>query len=185
MEKAKIALIQFQLSPPKTDMENQVVINDYSQMDRVLKEERAYTLNLVKAIKKSGANVILCQKSILRDAVSDLAIHYLNKLKIMVVKDIERDQVPFICKTLGCRPVASPDHFAPEVLAHVENVDELPIGTGNNCLKVFWNLFYLLKLTFNITSSLASLTSQRLYPFWFDLRTRICSPRLVFHVLIS
>ena len=48
MEKAKVALIQFQLSPPKTDMENQVVINDYSQMDRVLKEERAYTLNLVK-----------------------------------------------------------------------------------------------------------------------------------------
>ena len=48
MEKAKIALLQFQLSPPKTDMENQVVINDYSQMDRVLKEERAYTLNLVK-----------------------------------------------------------------------------------------------------------------------------------------
>ena len=123
MEKAKVALIQFQLSPPKTDMENQVVINDYSQMDRVLKEERAYTLNLVKGpvvkllihlnlnsslslfnqvyhsyfilnlmtwwlqgIKKSGANVILCQKSILRDAVSDLAIHYLNKLKILVVK---------------------------------------------------------------------------------------------------
>lgn len=135
MEKAKVALIQFQLSPPKTDMENQVVINDYSQMDRVLKEERAYTLNLVKAIKRSGANVLLVQKSILRDAVSDLAIHYLNKLKILVVKDIERDQVPFICKTLGCRPVASADHFTPEVLAHVENVDELPVGIGNNCLK--------------------------------------------------
>jgi len=135
MEKAKVALIQFCLSPPKTDMENQVVINDYSQMDRVLKEERAYTLNLVKAIKKSGANVLLVQKSILRDAVSDLALHYLNKLKILVVKDIERDQVPFICKSLGCRPVASPDHFTPEALATVDNVDELPIGIGNNCLK--------------------------------------------------
>lgn len=54
----------------------------------------------------------------------------------MFYSDIERDQVPFICKTLGCRPVASPDHFTPEALAHVENVDELPIGTGNNCLKV-------------------------------------------------
>ena len=161
MEKAKVALIQFQLSPPKTDMENQVVINDYSQMDRVLKEERAYTLNLVKAIKKSGANVLLVQKSILRDAVSDLAIHYLNKLKILVVKgnirtsfaskvltysDIERDQVPFICKTLGCRPVASADHFTPEVLAHVENVDELPVGIGNNCLKVNQEKFSLLSV---------------------------------------
>jgi T-complex protein 1 subunit delta len=135
MERAKVALIQFQLSPPKTDMENQVVINDYSQMDRVLKEERQYTLNLVKAIKKSGANVLLCQKSILRDAVSDLAIHYLNKLKILVVKDIERDQVPFVCKTLGCKPVASPDHFTPESLASVDMVEEVQIGGGNNCLK--------------------------------------------------
>ena len=100
MEKAKVALIQFQLSPPKTDMENQVVINDYSQMDRVLKEERAYTLNLVKAIKKSGANVILCQKSILRDAVSDLALHYLNKLKILVVKGIsEKIFIEFLSVT--------------------------------------------------------------------------------------
>lgn len=135
MERAKVALIQFQLSPPKTDMENQVVINDYSQMDRVLKEERQYTLNLVKAIKKSGANVLLCQKSILRDAVSDLAIHYLNKLKILVIKDVEREQVPFVCKTLGCKPVASPDHFTPESLAAVDVVEEIAIGGSNNCLK--------------------------------------------------
>jgi T-complex protein 1 subunit delta len=39
-EKAKIGLIQFQLSPPKTDMENQVIISDYSQMDRARREER-------------------------------------------------------------------------------------------------------------------------------------------------
>ena len=63
-------------------------------MDRVLKEERQYTLNLVKAIKKSGANVLLVQKSILRDAISDLAIHYLNKLKIMVIKGISTYKLP-------------------------------------------------------------------------------------------
>jgi hypothetical protein len=40
------------------------------------------------------------QKSILRDAVSDLALHYLAKLKILLVKDIERDEIEFTCKTL-------------------------------------------------------------------------------------
>ena len=34
MENAKIALIQFCVSPPKTDIENSIVINDYTQMDR-------------------------------------------------------------------------------------------------------------------------------------------------------
>jgi len=35
-----------------------------------------------------------------RDAVSDLALHFLAKMKIMVVKDIEREDIEFICKVL-------------------------------------------------------------------------------------
>ena len=62
VEKAKIGLIQFCISPPKTDMDNQVIISDYAQMDRVLKEERNYLLNIVKHIKKTGCNVLFIQK---------------------------------------------------------------------------------------------------------------------------
>lgn len=40
VENAKIALIQFCLSAPKTDMENNVVVSDYAAMDRILREER-------------------------------------------------------------------------------------------------------------------------------------------------
>lgn len=47
-------------------MENQVIVSDYTQMDRVLREERAYILEIVKKIKKAGCNVLLIQKSILR-----------------------------------------------------------------------------------------------------------------------
>lgn len=35
---------------------------------------------------------------VFRDALSDLALHFLNKMKIMVVKDIEREDIEFICK---------------------------------------------------------------------------------------
>ena len=101
MEKAKVGLIQFCVSPPKTDMDNQVVVSDYAAMDRVLREERAYILNIVKQIKKAGCNVLLIQKSILRDALSDLAVHFFDKMKIMVIKDIEREDVDHVCKTLG------------------------------------------------------------------------------------
>merc|ERR1712233_241560 len=58
MEKAKIGFIQFCVSPPKTDMDNQVAVSDYAAMDRVLREERAYILNIVKKIKKAGCNVL-------------------------------------------------------------------------------------------------------------------------------
>jgi chaperonin GroEL (HSP60 family) len=35
---------------------------------------------------------------IYRDAVSDLALHFLAKMKILVVKDIEREEIEFVCK---------------------------------------------------------------------------------------
>jgi len=130
IEKAKIGLIQFCLSPPKTDMENEVIISDYTQMDRVLREERQYILNLVKQIKKAGCNVLLIQKSILRDAINDLALHFLSKMKILVVKDVEREDIEFVCKTLACKPIASIDHFTPEMLGSAELVEEVQAGSS-------------------------------------------------------
>lgn len=82
-------------------MDNSIVVNDYRQMDKILKEERQYLLNMCKKIKKTGCNVLFIQKSILRDAVNDLSLHFLAKLKIMAVKEIERDEVDFICKVGG------------------------------------------------------------------------------------
>ncbi|KAL7409965.1 chaperonin Cpn60/TCP-1 family [Mrakia frigida] len=125
MEKAKIALVQFQLSSPKPDMDNQIVVNDYRQMDKILKEERAYLLNMCKKIKKSGCNVLLIQKSILRDAVNDLSLHFLAKLKILVVKDIERDEIEFISKSTGCKPIADIEGFTEDKLGYAELVDEV------------------------------------------------------------
>ena len=50
-------------------MDNQVIVSDYTQMDRVLRDERQYILNIVKQVKKAGCNVLLVQKSILRYSV--------------------------------------------------------------------------------------------------------------------
>ncbi|KAK0546395.1 T-complex protein 1 subunit delta [Tilletia horrida] len=125
MEKAKIAVCQFQLSSPKPDMDNQIVVNDYRQMDKILKEERQYLLNMCKKIKKTGCNVLLIQKSILRDAVNELALHFLAKLKILVVKDVERDEIEFVCKTLNCKPIADIEAFTEDKLASAELIDEV------------------------------------------------------------
>ena len=125
---AKVALIQFCLSAPKTDMENNVVVSDYAAMDRMLREERKYLLNLCKKIKKSGCNVLLIQKSILRDAYNDLSLHFLAKLDIMVVTDIERNDVDFIARTLNLQPVAHIDSLTPEKLATCGQANEVSIS---------------------------------------------------------
>merc|ERR1711988_1759999 len=127
---AKIGLIQFCLSAPKTDIEQSVVVSDYAQMDRILKEERKYILDMCKKIAKTGCNVLFIQKSILRDAVNELSLHFLAKLKILVVKDIERDDIEFISKTCGCLPVASVDSFVPEKLGKADLVEERSTSDG-------------------------------------------------------
>jgi len=78
--------------------------------------------------------VLLIQKSILRDALSDLAVHFFDKMKILVVKDIEREDVEFLCKSLSCRPIASLDHFTADNLVSAESVEEIQTGSSK-CLK--------------------------------------------------
>ncbi|KAG9231177.1 chaperonin Cpn60/TCP-1 family [Amylocarpus encephaloides] len=135
MEKARIGLIQFQLSPPKPDMENQIVVNDYRQMDKILKEERTYLLNMVKKIRKAKCNVLFIQKSILRDAVNELSLHFLAKVNILCIKDIERDEVEFICKSTGCKPIADIDSFTEDRLGSADLIEESQTS-GSRIVKV-------------------------------------------------
>eukprot|EP00612_Vaucheria_litorea_P006478 CAMPEP_0171471404 /NCGR_PEP_ID=MMETSP0946-20130122/684_1 /TAXON_ID=109269 /ORGANISM="Vaucheria litorea, Strain CCMP2940" /LENGTH=526 /DNA_ID=CAMNT_0012000887 /DNA_START=15 /DNA_END=1591 /DNA_ORIENTATION=+ len=136
IENAKIGLIQFCLSAPKTDMENNVVVSDYAAMDRILREERKYILGQCKKIKKAECNVLLIQKSILRDAFNDLSLHFLAKMGIMVITDVERSDIEFVTRTLGCKPVAHPDSFSAEKLGSAQLVAEVSMpGSGHKVVK--------------------------------------------------
>ena len=136
IENPKIGLIQFCISHPKTDMDSTLEIQEYSQMDRVLKEERAYIVKIVKKIKASGCNVLLIQKSILRDATNDLALHFLAKANILVIKDIEREDVEFICKTLNCKPIAHIDSFTQDKLGTAAKCEEVTLSEGSKIVEI-------------------------------------------------
>ena len=136
IENPKIGLIQFCISHPKTDMDSTLEIQEYSQMDRVLKEERAYIVKMVKKIKATGCNVLLIQKSILRDAINDLGLHFLAKAKIMVIKDIEREDVEFICKTLNCKPIAHIDSFTEDKLGTAAKCEEVTLSEGSKIVEI-------------------------------------------------
>eukprot|EP00811_Abedinium_folium_P031098 NODE_5030_length_1817_cov_9.798225.p1 GENE.NODE_5030_length_1817_cov_9.798225~~NODE_5030_length_1817_cov_9.798225.p1 ORF type:complete len:578 (+),score=187.52 NODE_5030_length_1817_cov_9.798225:141-1736(+) len=127
---AKIGLIQFCLSPPKTDLESNIQVRDYQQMDRLLREERIIIARMVKTIAKTGCNVLLVQKSILRDAVTDLSLDFCAKAKILVVRDIEREDIDFISRTLGLEPCATIESFTAEKLGEASLVEEDYLGEG-------------------------------------------------------
>jgi T-complex protein 1 subunit delta len=108
-------------------MDHTVIVNEYRQMDRIVREQSKYLLDIVKRIKKAGCNVLLIQKSILRDAVTDLSLSFLAKLKIAVVKEVERDEIEFLSKSLGCKPIADIDGFTEDKMGYAELVDEVEV----------------------------------------------------------
>lgn len=57
-------------------------------------------------------------------------------MKIMVIKDIERDDIEFYSGILGCRPVASVDHFTAESLGSAELVEEITTSGTEKVVKV-------------------------------------------------
>ena len=136
VENAKIALLQFPISAPKSDMESNVVVGNDAAIDRIIKEERKYITGIIKKVIASGANVLLLQKSVLREAISDIALHFLAKKKIMVIKDIDREQVDFISKTLNATPVAHIDQLKPEKLGSANLVEETGSGGSQKIVKV-------------------------------------------------
>ena len=48
----------------------------------------------------------------------------------MVIKDVEREDIEFVSKTLNCRPIASLDHFTADNLVQAELAEEFKIGAG-------------------------------------------------------
>lgn len=114
-------------------------------MDRVLRDERQYILTMCKQIKAAGCNVLLIQKSILRDAVNELSLHFLAKLGILVVRDVERDEIEFISKTIGAIPIASIEAFSAAKLGTADLVEEVSTNEGK-----------IVKVRSNVTSSVVT-----------------------------
>lgn len=75
-----------------------------------------------------------------RDAVSEMALHFLAKMKIMVVKDIERDDIEFYSRILGCRPVASVDHFVSDALGYADVVEQITTSGDERVIQVLTKL---------------------------------------------
>merc|ERR1711971_1206753 len=63
-----------------------------------------------------------------RDATTDLSLDFCAKAKILVVRDVERDDIDFISRTLGVEPAASIDTFTSDKLGSAGVVYEEKLG---------------------------------------------------------
>jgi T-complex protein 1 subunit delta len=115
-----VAIFQSTVGQSKPYLDSKMVVGDYEAMERVVREEKKHVLEICKKIKEKDIHLILMQKSIVRESVSELGIHFLEKLGVHVVDDIERADIEFYIEKLGILPVVDASDIRPEMVRKME-----------------------------------------------------------------
>ncbi|MEM1586622.1 MAG: thermosome subunit beta [Candidatus Bathyarchaeia archaeon] len=123
VENAKIVLLDCPLEIEKTEFDAKINIETPEQMEAFLREEENMLREMVEKIKRSGANVVICQKGI-----DDMAQHFLARAGILAVRRAKKSDMEKLAKATGGRIVTNLDDLKPEDLGYAELVEERKIG---------------------------------------------------------
>ncbi len=123
VENPKIALLDAALEIKKTEIDAKIEINDPTQLNAFLQEEENMLRRMVDQVKKSGANVVLCQKGI-----DDLAQHFLAKEGIYAVRRVKKSDMEKLAKATGANIVSKVSELTPEDIGTAGLVEERKIG---------------------------------------------------------
>jgi len=126
LKDAKIALVDSALEIKKTEVEAKIQIKDPTQMQKFLDEEEKTLRGMVEKVKKSGANVLVCEKGI-----DDLAQHYLAKEGIYAVRRVKRSDMEKLAKATGGKIVTNLDDLGASELGSAAQVEEIKISDSD------------------------------------------------------
>jgi len=123
IENAKIALLNAALEVEKTEFSAEIRIREPTQVKAFLDQENRMLKDMVEKVKKTGANVLICQKGI-----DDIAQYFLAKEGIMAVRRAKESDMEKLARATGGRVVNNLDDLAPKDLGEAALVEERKIG---------------------------------------------------------
>ncbi len=125
---AKILLINVPLEVRKIGADTSIKIRKPEQMKSFLDQENEQLLRKLAAIKKSGANVVFCQKGI-----EDLLANNLGKEGIFAIKSVSETDMGKLAKATGGRVVTKLEEITAKDLGYARLVEERRV-TGEDTL---------------------------------------------------
>ena len=123
IKNAKIALVNAALEVKKTEVDARIQIQDPTQLQAFLDEEEGMLRTMVEKIKKSGANVLICQ-----NGIYDIAQLFLEKYVIYSVRLAKKSDMEKLAKATGAKIVANLDGLTSKDIGYAGNVEEKKIG---------------------------------------------------------
>uniref|UniRef100_A0A7N6FAR2 T-complex protein 1 subunit theta n=1 Tax=Anabas testudineus TaxID=64144 RepID=A0A7N6FAR2_ANATE len=120
---AKIAVFSCPFDCMVTETKGTVLINNAQELMDFSKGEEDLMEAQVKAIKEAGANVVVTGGK-----VADMALHYANKYKLMVVRLNSKWDLRRLCKTVGAVALPRITAPTPEEMGHCDGVYLTEVG---------------------------------------------------------
>jgi len=123
VKKAVIGLLNAAMEIEKTEFDSKIAIETPDQMQAYLDQEEQMLRDMVKKVKDSGINVLLCQKGI-----DDMVQHFLSREGIFASRRLKKSDMDALAKATGAKVVNSIDQLNKEDAGYADLVEERKIS---------------------------------------------------------
>ncbi|XP_023887834.1 T-complex protein 1 subunit theta [Quercus suber] len=123
IEKAKVAVFAGGVDSSATETKGTVLIHSAEQLENYSKTEEAKIEELIKSVADSGAKVIVSGA-----AVGEMALHFCERYKLMVLKISSKFELRRFCRTTGSVAMLKLSQPNPDDLGYVDSISVEEIG---------------------------------------------------------
>jgi len=121
---AKIAIYGIPLDSVTTETKGTVLLKSAEEIKEYNNSEEAALEKVIKAIAETGVNMIVCGQQ-----VGELALHFLDKYKIMCLKVPSKFELRRVCRTTGANTLVRLEPPTPADLGSCTHVHVKEIGS--------------------------------------------------------
>lgn len=121
---AKMCILTCPFEPPKPKTKHKLDITSPEAYQALYEQEQEYFRDMVKKVKDSGANLVICQWGF-----DDEANHLLLQNDLPAIRWVGGVEIEHIAMATGGRIVARFEDLSPEKLGRAGHVHEMSLGT--------------------------------------------------------
>ena len=120
---AKVGVFSCPIDTSQTETKGTVLLHNAKEMMDFTKGEESQLETIIKELHDSGLRVVVAGST-----VGELALHYLNRFGILVVKVLSKFELRRLCRVVGATPLARLGAPMPDEMGKVDIVETLEIG---------------------------------------------------------
>lgn len=123
VQKAKVGVFSCAIDTSQTETKGTVLLKNAKEMLDFTKGEEAQLEASIKELHDVGLRVVIAGST-----VGELAMHYLNRYGILVIKVLSKFELRRVCRVVGATPLARLGAPMPDEMGNIDVVETIEIG---------------------------------------------------------